>query len=53
VNKRYVQIMKKTGIEQEQMQEIIDEVRSLNPKPDLPKPSNSGKAPERTASLSP
>jgi RNA polymerase sigma-54 factor len=33
VNKRYVQIMKKTGIEQEQMQEIIDEVRSLNPKP--------------------
>ncbi len=33
VNKRYSVIMKKTGIEQEQMQEIVEEVRSLNPKP--------------------
>ncbi len=33
VNKRYSVIMKKTGISQEQMQEIIEEVRSLNPKP--------------------
>jgi RNA polymerase sigma-54 factor len=33
VNKRYSVIMKKTGIEHEQMQEIIEEVRSLNPKP--------------------
>ena len=33
VNKRYSVIMKKTGIEQEQMQEIVEEVKSLNPKP--------------------
>jgi len=33
VNKRYSVIMKKTGIEQEQMQEIVEEIRSLNPKP--------------------
>ncbi|HQO10162.1 MAG TPA: RNA polymerase factor sigma-54 [Clostridiales bacterium] len=33
VNKRYAQIMKKTGIEHEQMQEIIEEIKSLNPKP--------------------
>jgi len=33
VNKRYSQIMKKTGIEHDQMQEIVEEIRSLNPKP--------------------
>jgi len=33
VNKRYEYIMKKTGIDREQMQEIIDEITSLNPKP--------------------
>lgn len=33
VNKRYEYIMKKTSIDREQMQEIIDEITSLNPKP--------------------
>jgi len=33
VNKRYEYIMKKTGIDREQMQEIIDEITALNPKP--------------------
>ncbi|MBU4485515.1 MAG: RNA polymerase factor sigma-54 [Candidatus Delongbacteria bacterium] len=32
-NKRYSTIMKRTGISKEQMQEIIEEIRSLNPKP--------------------
>ncbi len=33
VNKRYSLIMKKTGISHDQMQEIIEEIRLLNPKP--------------------
>ncbi|MFO7811126.1 MAG: hypothetical protein R6V47_07125 [Candidatus Delongbacteria bacterium] len=33
VNKRYSNIMKNTGISREQMQEVLDEIRTLNPKP--------------------
>lgn len=33
VNKKYLRIMKRTGIDSEQMQEIIEEITSLNPKP--------------------
>ena len=33
VNKRYEKIMKRTGIDREQMQEVIEEITSLNPKP--------------------
>ena len=37
VNKRYERIMKRTGIEREQMKEIIEEIVSLNPKPGVSK----------------
>jgi RNA polymerase sigma-54 factor len=33
VNKRYSVIMKQTGISHDQMQEVVEEIRSLNPKP--------------------
>ncbi|MBN1971653.1 MAG: RNA polymerase factor sigma-54 [Candidatus Delongbacteria bacterium] len=33
VNKRYEKIMKRTGIDRDQMQEVIEEITSLNPKP--------------------
>ncbi|PID27744.1 MAG: RNA polymerase sigma-54 factor [Candidatus Cloacimonadota bacterium] len=35
VNKRYKKIMKKTGINEEQMQEVIEEITSLNPRPGI------------------
>lgn len=37
VNKRYERIMKRTGIEREQMKEIIEEIIALNPKPGVSK----------------
>jgi RNA polymerase sigma-54 factor len=53
VNKRYSVIMKKTGISQEQMQEIIEEVRSLNPKPGSSKAAELWESADENTGITP
>ncbi len=46
VNKKYEWIMKRTNISKEQMQEIIEEIKTLNPKPGVSRAINHWESPE-------
>ena len=53
VNKRYSVIMKKTGISHDQMQEVVEEIRSLNPKPGSSKIAEIWESADENTGLTP